>query len=98
MERYAELYKDNKLNVGFTQANREQGIRRLMAINLMKRMESSVYSLNLTLIRIKDLFNNTLDRFYKQTGKALIWLIYQISMNLMQKTKIQMNYFLLEKR
>ena len=44
MEKYAELYEDNKVNVGFTQANREQGIRRLTAINLMKRMESSVYS------------------------------------------------------
>lgn len=43
MEKYAELYEDNKVNVGFTQANREQGIRRLTAINLMKRMESSVY-------------------------------------------------------
>lgn len=42
MEKYAEAYGDNKVNVGFTQANREQGIRRLTAINLMKRMESSV--------------------------------------------------------
>ncbi len=60
MEKYAEMYKDNKVNVGFTQANREQGIRRLTAINLMKRMESSVYSFNLTLKRIKDLINNTI--------------------------------------
>ena len=29
MEKYAELYEDNKVNIGFTQANREQGIRRL---------------------------------------------------------------------
>lgn len=34
MSKYAELYGDNKINVGFTQANREQGIRRLIAINL----------------------------------------------------------------
>lgn len=58
--KYAELYEDNKVNVGFTQANREQGIRRLTAINLMKRMESSVYSFNLTLIRIKELIENTI--------------------------------------
>lgn len=51
MDKYSELFKDNRVNVGFTQANREQGIRRLTAINLMKRMESSVYSFNLTLIR-----------------------------------------------
>ena len=61
MEKYAELYGDNKVNVGFTQANREQGIRRLMAINLMKRMESSVYSFNLTLGRIKELIENTIN-------------------------------------
>lgn len=62
LEKYAELYEDNKVNVGFTQANREQGIRRLTAINLMKRMESSVYSFNLTLSRIKDLINSTIDK------------------------------------
>lgn len=59
IEKYAELYEDNKVNVGFTQANREQGIRRLMVINLMKRMESSVYSFNLTLTRIKELIEST---------------------------------------
>ena len=60
MEKYAELYEDNKVNVGFTQANREQGIRRLTAINLMKRMESSVYSFNLTLKRILNLIDTTI--------------------------------------
>lgn len=60
MEKYAQIYEDNKVNVGFTQANREQGIRRLTAINLMKRMESSVYSFNLTLTRIKELIESTI--------------------------------------
>ena len=60
IEKYAELFEDNKVNVGFTQANREQGIRRLTAINLMKRMESSVYSFNLTLGRILDLIRATI--------------------------------------
>lgn len=74
MEKYAKLYGDNKVNVGFTQANREQGIRRLTAINLMKRMESSVYSFNLTLKRIKDLIEstiNTIDRFDKHSSVNL---------------------------
>ena len=62
VEKYAELYGDNKVNVGFTQANREQGIRRLSAINLMKRMESSVYSFNLTLKRIKGLISDTIQQ------------------------------------
>ncbi len=61
MDKYSELFKDNRVNVGFTQANREQGIRRLTAINLMKRMESSVYSFNLTLIRIKNLIESTIE-------------------------------------
>lgn len=60
IEKYAELFEDNKVNVGFTQANREQGIRRLTAINLMKRMESSVYSFNLTLGRILELIRATI--------------------------------------
>ena len=58
--KYAELFGDEKVNVGFTQANREQGIRRLTAINLMKRMESSVFSFNLTLKRIEELIQSTI--------------------------------------
>lgn len=60
LDKYAELYGDNEVNIGFTQANREQGIKRLTAINLMKRMESSVYSFNLTLSRMKDLITRTI--------------------------------------
>lgn len=60
MSKYAAIYQDNKVNVNFTQANREEGIKRLTAINLMKRMESSVFSFNLTLNRIKELINNTI--------------------------------------
>ena len=74
LEKYAELYEDNKVNVGFTQANREQGIRRLTAINLMKRMESSVFSFNLTLKRIKELIENTIgtiDRYDKHSSLKL---------------------------
>ena len=57
IEKYAELFGDD---VSLTQMGREQGIRRLMAINLMKRMESSVYSFNLTLTRIKELIETTI--------------------------------------
>lgn len=70
MDKYAELYEDNKVNVGFTQANREQGIRRLTAINLMKRMESSVFSFNLTLKRIKELIGNTIDTIDKYNNSS----------------------------
>lgn len=74
LDKYAELYEDNKVNVGFTQANREQGIRRLTAINLMKRMESSVYSFNLTLTRMKKLIEDTIetiDTFDKHLSKSI---------------------------
>ncbi len=72
--KYADLYGDNKVNVGFTQANREQGIRSLMSTNLMKRMESSVYSFNLTLTRIKTLIENTIstiESYDKHSSKTL---------------------------
>lgn len=71
IKKYAELFGDEG---SLTQVGREQGIRRLMAINLMKRMESSVYSFNLTLIRIKDLINTTIktiDSFDKLSSKAV---------------------------
>jgi len=74
MEKYAQIYEDNKVNVGFTQANREQGIRRLTAINLMKRMESSVYSFNLTLTRIKEMIESTIktiEEFDKYSDTSL---------------------------
>lgn len=57
--KYAEMYGDEKVNVGFTQAARERGIRRLMSINLMKRMESSVHSFRLTLQRIYNHIDGT---------------------------------------
>ena len=74
LDKYAELYQDNKVNIGFTQASREQGIRRLMAINLMKRMESSVYSFNLTLQRICKLIDDTIqsiDAYDKSASTTL---------------------------
>lgn len=60
-DKYAQLYEDNKINTGFTQANREQGIRRLTAINLMKRLESSVFSFDLTMKRIQELIEKTIE-------------------------------------
>lgn len=59
---------------GLTQKGREEGIRRLMSINLLKRLESSVYSFHLTLLRIKSFIVNTIsaiDRFEKYGNAAL---------------------------
>ena len=43
-----------------TQQGREEGIRRLMSINLLKRLESSVASFRLTIDRIKKLIDDTI--------------------------------------
>ena len=60
MEKYAALNHEGKNSL--TQTGREQGIRRLMSINLLKRLESSVHSFQLTLKRIQDLICSTLDK------------------------------------
>lgn len=61
-----EKYIDTSENI--TRAGREMGIRRLMSINLLKRLESSVYSFRLTLQRIKDLIDKTIDRKRRRGG------------------------------
>lgn len=43
-----------------TQQGREEGIRRLMSINLLKRLESSVYSFRLTVDRIRKQIDSTI--------------------------------------
>lgn len=59
--KYVEIYDVNARNKAINQENREQGIRRLMAINLLKRMESSVHSFFLTLKRVRNQIGTTLD-------------------------------------
>lgn len=59
IQKYAELTHNKGKNL--TQTGREQGIRRLMSINLLKRLESSVYSFQLTLTRIKGLIDSTIE-------------------------------------
>lgn len=58
-----QKYIDQTHNKGdnLTQSGREEGIRRLMSINLLKRLESSVNSFRLTLQRIKKLIENTIE-------------------------------------
>lgn len=52
------------------QIGREEGIRRLMSINLLKRLESSVYSFKLTLTRVQQLITSTLQNIenFKTNG------------------------------
>lgn len=51
-----------------TQVGREEGIRRLMSINLLKRLESSVYAFRLTLQRIRELITQTIEMIYAYHG------------------------------
>lgn len=70
MQKYIEL-THNK-GEGLTQTGREEGIRRLMSINLLKRLESSVNSFQLTLNRIKKLIEDTIKSIdnYEKYGET----------------------------
>lgn len=59
LSKYIDLTHNKGNNL--TQRGREQGIQRLMSINLLKRLESSVYSFNLTLSRILALIRSTIN-------------------------------------
>lgn len=66
MQKYLDLTHNKGMNL--TQTGREEGIRRLMSINLLKRLESSVNSFQLTLQRTKALIEDTItaiNRFEK---------------------------------
>lgn len=66
MKKYIDITHNKADNL--TQSGREQGIRRLMSINLLKRLESSVNSFQLTLKRIESLIDETIksiDKFEK---------------------------------
>lgn len=59
---------------GLTVDGREKGIRKLMAINLLKRLESSVNSFRLTLTRIRDFINDSItaiDKF-QESGTGTV--------------------------
>lgn len=72
IQKYIELThnKGNEL----TQTGREQGIRKLMSVNLLKRLESSINSFQLTLQRIYSLINDTVDKInrFEQYGTSSI--------------------------
>ena len=69
---WMDKYTDSE-NIGLTQRGREEGIRRLMSINLLKRLESSVYSFTVTVERIKRFIEQTIQLIhdYKSGTKVL---------------------------
>lgn len=60
LEKYLDTKADGSLG-NLSRFGRERGIRQLMSINLLKRLESSVNSFRLTLTRIKDFIQTTVD-------------------------------------
>lgn len=68
-------YEDRTHSKGtsLTQRGREEGIRRLMSINLLKRLESSVYAFQLTIGRVYHLIQSTIEmiRSYQSSGQLL---------------------------
>ncbi|NCU26212.1 DEAD/DEAH box helicase [Candidatus Nomurabacteria bacterium] len=70
MQKYIDLTHNKENNL--TQSGREEGIRRLMSVNLLKRLESSVASFRLTLDRIRALIVKTIEAIdnYEKCGNA----------------------------
>ncbi|MFZ3170497.1 MAG: helicase-related protein [Carboxydocellales bacterium] len=75
MDKYMDM-THNK-GTGLTQVGREQGIRRLMSINLLKRLESSVYAFSLTLMRMKQLIEKTIESIdeFEKYGAAVLDMV-----------------------
>ncbi|MDD4697638.1 MAG: helicase-related protein [Fermentimonas sp.] len=71
IEKYESRYGRDMGNVFFKQSDREKGIQRLMNINLLKRLESSVHSFNLTVTKIKNLIDNAIELVVNQKDSAI---------------------------
>ena len=56
---------DKDFYTGLSMSGRERGIRRLMCINLLKRLESSVASFRLTVERVREQVNGILEKIGK---------------------------------
>ncbi len=97
MQKYIDLTHNKGDNL--TQTGREEGIRRLMSINLLKRLESSANSFQLTLQRINTLINDTIDAInqFEKYGKADIDM-YEASDNDFDMDDGNTDYFTVGKK
>lgn len=68
--KYEELYtvKGGMARSNIGQFGREQGLKKLMTVNLLKRLESSVDAFRLTLAKIEDSISRTLHRLDARVG------------------------------
>lgn len=74
LDKYIDIDDSSDIRTGLTQAGREKGIKRLMSINLMKRMESSVHSFKLTLKNIRNFIESTINRIeeYEEHSSSVV--------------------------
>lgn len=70
LHKYVDI--DDEMGHRLTVAGREMGIRRLMSINMLKRLESSVNSFRLTLQRIEKLIAATIERIDKRESELVV--------------------------
>lgn len=70
--KYADLSKGGSNNL--SQSGREWGVRKLMSINLLKRLESSVHAFNLTLHKIRQTISATVQKIerFESTGAGAV--------------------------
>lgn len=68
LEKYMEVREDGRFS-NLSRSGRERGIRQLMSINLLKRLESSVNSFRLTLERIRKYIEATIDAIDELASK-----------------------------
>jgi SNF2 family DNA or RNA helicase len=71
LQKYSDLYKSDELG-NLSLKGREEGLKRLMTVNLLKRLESSVAAFRLTLEALRDKHQNTLDKIaaFEKNGEA----------------------------
>ena len=70
LHKYVDV--DDEMGHRLTLAGREMGIRRLMGINMLKRLESSVNSFRLTLQRIEKVIAATVERIDKRESELIV--------------------------
>ncbi len=68
LEKYMEVREDGRFS-NLSRSGRERGIRQLMSINLLKRLESSVNSFRLTLERIRKYIEATINAIDELAAK-----------------------------
>lgn len=74
LDKYMEEHEDRRFG-NLSRKGRERGIRQLMSINLLKRLESSVNSFRLTLERIRKYIQATVDAIDRLMQKDEVQMV-----------------------